>query len=335
MRKKILMIIITTVFGCAVLSGCKKNVGTPEDNAVVEEDEDGDSEGEDPGTEGALFGYSCINLGNPYYEVLKDSIKTELDAKGGRILVKDPAGDADLQVQQIQEMIEEEVDAVFLCPVDWETITPALEALDEAGIPVINVDTQVKETSLTDAYVGSDNKNAGKVCADDLKEQMPEGGKIAILECPSQNSVNERITGFEEGIRNQGFEVAAREDASGERAAAKEKMLQILKADSDIDAVMCGNDQMALGAMDAAEELGRNDIRIYGVDGSPEMKNEIMQGNPLVKGTAAQSPINLGKKAADIGIAIVSAGDYEEETYIETFFINRENVEMYGTDGWQ
>ena len=46
----------------------------------------------------------------------------------------------------------------FLAPVDWEAIKPALEALDEADIPVINVDTQVKDTDLTAAYIGSDNK---------------------------------------------------------------------------------------------------------------------------------------------------------------------------------
>lgn len=76
-------------------------------------------------------------------------------------MVRDPASDADLQNEQIRELINEGVQAVFLCPVDWEKITPALEALKEADIPVINLDTEVKETSLVSAFVGSDNENAG------------------------------------------------------------------------------------------------------------------------------------------------------------------------------
>src|SRR5699024_7747694 len=104
------------------------------------------------------------------------------------------------------------VDAVFLCPVDWEEITPALEALDEADIPVINLDTEVKEMDYIDAFVGSDNRNAGYVCGQDLLENKPDGGMIVIVESSSVNSVNERITGFEEAIANGGFEVIQRID---------------------------------------------------------------------------------------------------------------------------
>lgn len=333
MKKKILGVFVTVMFGCMVLSGCKKNVGTPEDNAVVENE---DEQVQDTETsEGHTFGYSCIDIYNPYFDVLKESIRGELEAKGDTLLVKNPDGDSDKQIQQIQEMIQEGVDAVFLSPVDWEAITPALEALDEADIPVINVDTQVKSSDLTEAFIGSDNKNAGTVCGENLKIQCPEGGKVVLLECPSQNSVNERITGFEEAIKNAGFEVVARVDAVGNKTAAKEKMAQILSENPKIDAVMCGNDQMALGALQAAKEAGKNSLKIYGVDGSPEIKKELTNEKSMIAGTGAQSPINMGKQAAKIAEAILAGEDYEETTYIDTFFIGKDNVEMYGTDGWQ
>mgnify|MGYP000108062471 FL=1 len=156
MKRKILGVFVTVMFGCMVLSGCKKNVGTPEDNAVVENE---DEQAQDTETsEGHTFGYSCIDIYNPYYDVVKESIRGELEAKGDTLVVKNPDGDVNKQIQQIQEMIDEGVDAVFLAPVDWEAIKPALEALDEADIPVINVDTQVKDTDLTAVYIGSDIK---------------------------------------------------------------------------------------------------------------------------------------------------------------------------------
>ena len=52
-------------------------------------------------------------------------------------------------------------------------------------------------------------------------------------------------------------------------------------------------------------------------------------------GVGAKSPINMGKTAAKIAAAILENGVYEPETYVETFFINKEDVDMYGTDGWQ
>ena len=102
-----------------------------------------------------------------------------------------------------------------------------------------------------------------------------------------------------------------------------------------VDAVMCGNDQMALGALQAAKEAGKNSLKIYGVDGSPEMKSELTDEKSMIAGTGAQSPINVGKQAAKIGEAILNDEDYEKTTYIDTFFIGKDNVEMYGTNGWQ
>ena len=76
-------------------------------------------------------------------------------------------------------------------------------------------------------------------------EKQPEGGKIAILECPTQNSVNDRITGFEETIANaeNGFEVVARADTGGQFERALEETQEILKEFPDLTAIMCGNEQ--------------------------------------------------------------------------------------------
>ena len=228
-----------------------------------------------------------------------------------------------------------EVQAVFLCPVDWEKITPALEALKEADIPVINLDTEVKETSLVSAFVGSDNENAGYVCGQDLLVQKPDGGKIVIVENPGVNSVNERITGFEEAITNSGFEVVKRIGALGDSSNVKDEMTQVLSENSEIDAVMCGSDPMAEQVMAAITEAQRTNICVYSVDGSPATKTALVNGTGGMTGIGAQSPINMGKTAVKVATALLAGKDYEKDNYEETFFINRDNVEMYGTDGWQ
>ena len=104
----------------------------------------------------------------------------------------DPELNVNTQIQQIDEMIEQGIDAIFLCPVEWEEITPALEHLKEADVKIINIDSEVKEMDYVDAFIGSNNYNAGYICGENLIKQCPEGGKVAILESPTQNSVNER-----------------------------------------------------------------------------------------------------------------------------------------------
>ena len=136
--------------------------------------------------------------------------------------------------------------------------------------------------------------------AKDLIKRCPDGGKVAILECPTQNSVNERITGFEETLAKaeNGFEIVAREDTSGEFLETPGKQpKKILSENSNIVAIMCGNDQMAVGAKTAMNVAEQGQILIYGVDGSPDIKKELKKTENQIAGTVAQSPISMGKDA--------------------------------------
>ena len=95
MKKKRALRILSLILLCALtFTACKKNVGTPEDNAVVEED---DKKNDNTGEGGRLFGFSGIDMSNPFYDTLKNSVQTALEAQGDRLMVRDPASDADLQ----------------------------------------------------------------------------------------------------------------------------------------------------------------------------------------------------------------------------------------------
>lgn len=335
MKRRILSVFAVVLVGMLVLFGCKKAVGTPEDNAAASEGTDEEDASEDTGYK---IGFSAIDMENPYFITLESAIKEVLDADEDYTLItKDPESDPKLQNEQILEMIDEGIDAIFICPVNWIEITDALEALKEAGVKIINVDTQVKEMDYVDAYIGSNNEDAGYICGQDLLERCPDGGKILILECPTQNSINERITGFEKAISQAevGYEIVDRADTNGEFQKALEITQDMLEKHPDVSVIMCGNDQIAVGATTAVNLAGMSDVVIYGVDGSPDIKKELVKQNTPIAGTAAQSPINMGKDAARIAIAILEDKEYEKETYEEVFLINSKNVEMYGVDGWQ
>ena len=335
MRKRKLLGALLMLVCFFVLSACKKNVGTPEDNAVSDESKEKETPAEEDDT--YVFGFSGIDMENPYFITLESAIREVIEKDGYELLTRDPASSPEDQEAQIREMIEGGIDAIFLCPVDWEAITPALQALKEADVKIINVDTQVKEMDYVDAYIGSNNVEAGYICGEDLIERCPEGGKVAILECPTQNSINERITGFEEAIARaeKGFEVVARSDTNGEFEKALEAAETIVKEHSDVVAIMCGNDQLAVAAKTAVNLAELKQVIIYGVDGSPDIKKELKKADGQIAGTAAQSPISLGKTAAKVAMDMLNEKEFERETYEEVFMINKDNVDMYGVDGWQ
>ncbi|MCI9025944.1 MAG: sugar ABC transporter substrate-binding protein [Dorea sp.] len=334
MKKRRMLKALTMMLICIfMVSACKKNVGTPEDNAVASEPEESAPEEKDT----YVFGFTGIDMENPYFITLESAVRESVENAGDTMITKDPASDPELQKTQIQELIDEGIDAIFLCPVDWEAITESLEALKEADVKIINVDTQVKEMDYVDAYIGSDNHEAGYICGEDLIMKCPDGGKIAILECPTQNSINERITGFEEAIARaeKGFEVVARSDTNGEFEKALEAAETIVKEHSDVVAIMCGNDQLAVAAKTAVNLAELKQVIIYGVDGSPDIKKELKKADGQIAGTAAQSPISLGKTAAKVAMDMLNEKEFEREIYEEVFMINKDNVDMYGVDGWQ
>jgi ribose transport system substrate-binding protein len=327
MKKRFMFVLLSALL-IFIIAGCGGNQGTSKNKGS-------ESSGDKTSKDGQLvFGYTSMTQNNPFFIVLEKSIREEVEKNGDKLITMNPAMDVSLQINQIEDMIAQGIDAIFLNPVDWEGIRPALVMLEEAGIPIINYDTEVKDFKYVTAYVGSDNKNAGRVVGEDLVKRYPDGGKIAVLDSPTMNSINDRIAGFMEAIEGKGFEIVAQQDAKGDLETALGITEDILQAHPDIIAIMGGNDPTALGALAAVKAANRTDIAIYGVDGSPDAKAAIAEGSPLV-GTGAQSPIQIGKKSVEVAYKILNGEDYEKRIPVETFLINKDNVDEYGVKDWQ
>lgn len=281
------------------------------------------------------FGFSCITMDNPYFIALESAIRENVEAQGHQLVTLNAESDTELQDAQIQELIELNVDAVFLAPYDWIAIGSSVDKLNQAGIKIINVDTQVQAFDKVDAYVGSDNAEAGYACGKDLLEKLPQGGKIIIVECPNRNSINDRIKGFERAIAKKGFQVVARIDAKADLNVALPEVELALENNPDVVAIMCGNDASALGALVAANVAGVEDILIYGIDGSPDVKKELVKEDTFITATVGQSTKEIGSKAVEVAIKLMKQEKVEKVTYVPTFMITKENVDTYGVEEWQ
>lgn len=333
MKKKVIVIMLLLVVA-AVAAGLfwMKKSEKASSAKVNEKTENTEDTGEDAVP---TLGFACSDVSDPYFAALQKMLVFEAEKEGYSLVTKNAESDVETQIQQIQELIDAGVELVFLSPVDWQEIAPALTLLQEAGIPIVNIDTIVRNTDAIHAFVGSDNREAGALCGEDLLERCPDGGRVAIIESSHVSAVLERITGFEKKIAKKGFEIVARVDIVMSQENGKAAMEEILAKQPDVDIVMCANDQVALGAMEAAKKAGKDDLIIYGVDGSPEFKEALSKANTLLAGTAAQSPIGIGEASVKVAMKILSGKEYKQETYIDSYLINRENVSLYGVDGWQ
>lgn len=280
------------------------------------------------------FGISFMTLNNPYFVTLSDGIKDGVEANGDILIALDPALDSEKQIEQIYDLISQDVDAIFVCPVDWEAISPALYAAKEAGIPIINVDSPVHDTDLVDSVITSDNYHAGVLCAEDMMEKL-DHAKIVILEHPTAKSSIDRINGFIDTIDGMDqYEVVARESSEGQLEQAMTAMAEILTRETEIDVVMALNDPTAMGALAAMQNMEWSEkVLIYGVDGAPEAKQLIADGE--MTATAAQSPMDVGITAAEIAYDILDGKLVDKEIKVEVVLINAFNVGDYGTTTWQ
>ncbi len=337
--KKLVCILLCLTMSAGLLVGCKKDAGNATESTaktagqnVVEDAKD--AVGERP-ADGYTFGYTCMDGTNPFFVILEKTIRAEVEAKGDKLISTDPANDVSLQITQIEDMITQGIDAIFLNPAEAEGILPALDMLKEAGIPIINFDTEVADLSYVKAYVGSDNYNAGYVCGQDLVKKIPEGGPILVLDSPTMNSVTDRVNGFLDAIKDKGFTIVGQQDAKGNLEVAMGIAEDLLQANSDIVAIFGGNDPTALGALAAANAAGFTDCLIYGVDGSPDIKEEIASGSSLIEGSGAQSPINIAKISVEVMYKYMAGEKVDDRYPVETFLITKDNVAQYGTTDWQ
>ncbi|MDR2574844.1 MAG: sugar ABC transporter substrate-binding protein [Treponema sp.] len=280
------------------------------------------------------FGYTCKQLSNPFFTILEQTIREEVEKKGGRLITVDSDMDPQKQISQIEDMIKQKIDALFLNPVDSETIRPALVSLNKANIPVINFDSEVRDIDMVAAYVGSDNYNAGYVCGLDMVKRLPNGGPIAVLDSPARLSSRNRIDGFHEAIEENGFTVVFLRDTRGDFSTAQRHIEDMFKSYPEVAAIMGVNDPTALGALAACQAANHTNILIYGIDGSPAAKAEIAKRGQFA-GTGAQSPISIAKESAAVAYKILNKQPYEKRIPVSTFIINQENIDQYDINCWQ
>lgn len=282
-----------------------------------------------------LFGATYMTRNNPFFDVVQESIEEVVEANGDILISRDPQQDQQKQNAQIQEMIDEGIEVLFLNPVDWEEVKPALIACHEAGVPVFNIDTTVKDTEYVVTVIETDNYQAGVLCAKDMMKRVPEA-KIVVLDNPIQMSITNRVQGFLDTIEGHPeYQVVHQEPAGGEfEVAARVATSALLDSELEFDVVLGGNDPTALGALAALQQHHREEgVLIYGIDGSPDFKGMLDIG--YVTATSLQSPKTIGKTAAETAYRYLDGEKIEPYISIQPVLITEENVSKYEINGWQ
>ena len=240
------------------------------------------------------IGATYMTLNNPFFNVIDDEVRSVVEANGDVLISLDPALDLQKQKEQIRYLIDQDVSAIIINPVDFTGLSAELKEAKEANIPVITVDTDVFDEGLVSYSLMSDNYDAGVQCAKDMMKHK-KSANIVLLQHSTAYSAVQRIQGFVDTIKDKPqYHVVERIECEGQLEIAMPKMDTFLDKDIPFDVVMALNDPSALGALASMQDKGRlQGVLVYGIDGSPETKALVK--DHIMTGTVSQSPKQWGR----------------------------------------
>jgi len=281
-----------------------------------------------------IFGATYMTMNNPYFQMLDAQIQALLEVHGDVLITRDAAMDQERQNQEIQELVDAGVCAIFMTPVEWDTSKEGVRIAAAAGVPVIVVDAPIQDAELAACSVLSDNYQAGVLCARHLLS-VRSSAKILLLEHITARSGADRIQGFKDTIAgHEGFEILGSGESDGQIENAMPVMEQLLLTYPDADVLMALNDPSAFGGLAAIQGAGLSDrFLVYSVDGSPEGKAMVSSG--FLTATCAQFPSRVAEEAVRQAYAAIDGGCERKEVIVPVELLTEENVDQYGIDGWQ
>ncbi|MEE6274262.1 sugar ABC transporter substrate-binding protein [Georgenia wangjunii] len=279
----------------------------------------GDTDGDLP-----RIGLVMKSLGNEFFQEMQQGA-LDYEAEEGTFELTavgtQSETDIDGQVQAMNQLIAQQVDAIVIAPADSRGLVSPVQQAVEAGIPVINIDVRLDPDALEAAgievpFVGPDNREGAKLAGDALADAIGEGGRVVIIEgIPGVDNAEQRKAGFMDAIEDGGLELVASNTANWETDQAHSVLTSILTGDAEIDGVMTANDSMALGAISAVESAGlTGEIEIVGFDNIPAIHPYLEDGTVLA--TVDQ----YGSQQAALGIdaALLAIDGETLEPWVKT-----------------
>ena len=287
-----------------------------------------------PAASGNLtFGWSVYDLANPFFIPMDEGVKAKARELGVTLLpTHDNRSDATEMITGVTALIEQGIDALVISPFSPAAMGTVVALAEDAGIPVVVVDIGTGGAAI-DAFIMSDMRGGGKLAGMYFLDLIASGeypnitsSNVAIIKCEtSATFAIMRGEGFKDAVVPAGFTVVDEQHGNSSMDEAYAIMVDyIAQYGSDLAAVFCENDQMALGAAAAIDEAGlTGEILVFGFDGNDDAVAAIKEGK--MHGTAAQDPFGMGQLGVELAFKLangeaISSPDTEPDSGAPLFW---------------
>lgn len=315
--KKGLKIVLFVICSLFVLSACS-NSGDDVESAMDVED-DGDAK--------YSIGFTVPTLNNPYFADMQKGAEKAAEDHGVSVTLVGGDNDITKQVKQVEDFVQNKVDALVVQTVDTSGIGSAIKAANEAEIPVLTTGETPDEGDIK-VSIAFDNFESGENAGNFIVDQLNgKGNVVELIGVLGQETSRIKSEGFLSVIDGEpGMELLDSQPAEYDRATAMNVMENYLQKYSDIDAVYAANDEMALGAVQAIEAAGKLDeIIVVGNDGTDEALDSIKEGK--LTATNATPAFIQGYIGVDMAVRVLEGEDVPSEIVEKNFVITKDEVD--------
>lgn len=257
-----------------------------------------------------------------YFGQFAVAFQEEMESQGIEIDFVARASTQEANIQQqldiVEDLITLDVDYIIVGPIDYFGIVPALQAANEADIPIVvinHLDVHPEDAGVDVlAYSGYSHAEGGEVTANwALDNVLSEGDQVGLMFAEPGNQISEARVGSARDIWTEaGIEVAFEHYAYWEQARAFDATERLIVANPDVTAIYAGNSAMAMGVAGALRGMGRDDIAVFGFGAVPPELDMIWEG--LIRGSIFRDSQSSGRYIAK-AIAAHSRGEEVDKQY--------------------
>jgi ABC-type sugar transport system substrate-binding protein len=330
MKKKSMAMMLVLLIIAAGLAGCStKKDDTPSDNTATVTPGAGGT-----GSADFLVGFANNSDTYNYCAKFRAFLKQETEALGMQIMVTDAGGDTNVQNGQIDDFIVQDANVVSAISNDLDGSVPALEAARAADLPYVSFLTTITGADDYDKfiYVGSKNYDAGTEQGKFLVDKLPENARILYFTGePNDQQYIDRKQGLMDQLATRSdIEVLSEYNVKNQKDLGMSTTEDVLQAYDKFDAIVCQNDDSALGVVEALKSAGRLEgVVVIGIDGSDDALNSVKAGEMTM--TVLQDAQAQAKAGADIFKQIKDGVDPAaiQDVYVPFQTVTADNVDDF------
>ncbi|MFV0358994.1 sugar ABC transporter substrate-binding protein [Tropicimonas sp.] len=282
-------------------------------------------------------GVSMTSFDNPFLTILLNGIRAEGEKHDDLILVVEDAQlDVARQLNQVQNMVANGVDAIVVNPVDGAATPPMTQLAVDAGIPIVYVNHPPLEHENMPAgssFVGSNEVDSGTMQTRAVCDMLGGQGKVLVLMGPLENEASMiRTRDIEEVIAAEpctGMEIVDRQVGNWNRTQGADLTTNWLTSGIEFDAIISNNDEMAIGAIQALRSAGvpMDKVIVAGIDATPDGLAAMEAGDLDI--TVFQNATRQGEVALQTALSMAGGAEAEGNIWVPFEPVTQENMQNY------